>query len=79
MTKREEITHYIEEYIEKYVADEIVLSVKEIRKWPIVDSICENSDSANICKAMDAVKKYRFEYVAGIQGSTTYTLKYIRD
>ncbi len=78
MTKREEITHYIEEYIEKNVADEIVLSVKEIRKWPIVDSICENSDSANICKAMDAVKKYRYEYVTGIQDSTTYTLKYMR-
>lgn len=79
MTKREEITHYIEEYIEKYVADEIILSFKEIRKWPIVDRICEDKDPANICNAMDAVKKYRFEYVTGIQGSTTYTLKYIRD
>lgn len=78
MTKREEITHCIEEYIEKYVADEIILSFKEIRKWPIVDRICEDKDPANICNAMDAVKKYRFEYVTGIQGSTTYTLKYIR-
>ncbi len=56
MTKREEITHCIEEYIEKYVADEIILSFKEIRKWPIVDRICEDKDPANICNAMDAVK-----------------------
>lgn len=44
-----------------------------------VNSICDNSDSVNICKAMGVEKRFRFEYADGKQECTTYTLKYICD
>lgn len=75
MTQKEQITSFIEEYLEKFVKDEIELTVGEIRKWPVIDKICENQNSANICKAMNAVK-YEHTYISGIEDSTTYKMLY---
>jgi len=78
MSKKEQITLLIEEYIGKFlVDDEIVLSVSDIRKWPAVDALCENHDSANICNAMQNVK-YGKWYISGKIGSTTYTMMFTR-
>lgn len=77
MTKQEQIVLLIEEFISKYVRNEIILSVSDIRKWPCVDDLCEKHDSANICKAM---KKVKFEksYVSGIEDSTTYKMLFTK-
>ena len=56
MSKREQITQIIEDYITNYCPkDKHTLRAGEIRKWPAVDRLCENLDMANICNAMDAV------------------------
>lgn len=75
MTQKEQITLFIEEYLEKFVKDKIELTVNEIRKWPIVDRICENQNSANICQAMKDVK-YEHKYLSGEEDSTTYKMLY---
>ena len=78
MSKREQITLLIEEYIGKFlVDDETVLSVADIRKWPAVDSLCENHDSANICKAMQAVK-YGKCYAGGEENSSSFKMFFTR-
>lgn len=75
MTQKKQITLFIEEYLEKFVKDEIELTVGDIRKWPVVDTICENQNSANICKAMNDVK-YEHTYMSGKEDSTTYKMLY---
>ena len=78
MTKQEQITVYIDNYISNYVEDEIVVSVAEIRKWPCVADLCENHDSANICKAMKGVK-YGKWYISGENDSSSFTMMYTRN
>lgn len=78
VSKREQITLVIEDFIGKFVTDdEIILSVADIRKWPIVDSLCENHDSANICKAMKLVK-YGKCYIDGIEDSSSFKMLFTR-
>lgn len=78
MSKKEQITIAIEDFIGKFVTDdEIILSVADIRKWPIVDALCENHDSANICKAMKLVK-YGKWYISGANDSSAYTMMFSR-
>lgn len=74
-TQREKITKLIEDYVLNYIKDEVVLSVSDIRTWPAVDKLCQNHNSANICKAMKQsnVKK---EFIAGKEDSTTYTMRF---
>lgn len=56
MTKREQITKIIEDYIcNKCPKNKHTLTALEIRKWPEVAALCDNKDYANICNAMDAV------------------------
>lgn len=75
MNKKEQITSIIEEFLEKFVKDEIELTVRDIRKWPVVDAICENQDSPNICQAMKDVK-FEHKYLSGKENSTTYKILY---
>lgn len=78
MNKREQITLAIEEFIGKFsIDDEITLSVADIRKWPAVDELCENNDSANICKAMQKVK-YGKSYVGGVEDSSSFKMLFTR-
>lgn len=77
--KKEKITEYIEEYLEKFVKDEVILTAGEIRKWPVVDKICLNTDPANICNAMKSVSKFRYEIIGGKEESTSFTIKYIKE
>lgn len=78
-TKKEQITEYIEEYLEKFVKDQVALTAGEIRKWPVVDKICLNSDPANICNAMKSVCKYSSTVIGGKDGSTTFKMKYVKE
>lgn len=56
MTKREQITQIIEDYIiNRCPKDKHSLTALEIRKWPEVDVLCINKSYANICNAMDAI------------------------
>ena len=73
--KKEQISSLIEEYIEKFVQDEVSFTAGEIRKWPAVDKVCENTDAPNICNAMKSVKQ-EFEIVGGKDGSTSFKVRY---
>lgn len=78
MSKREQITLAIEEFIGKFTAnDEIILSVADIRKWSIVDELCESKDSANICNAMKAVK-YGKCYIDGAEDSPSFKMLFTK-
>ena len=59
----EKITSYIEEYIERFVKNEITLSVDDIRNWPVVAKLCKNIDISDIVNAMKKVKKHYFECI----------------
>lgn len=78
MNKREQITRIIEEYISQYVKNEVELSAYQIRSWPIVDELCENQNSANICHAMKSVKRYKAIHIKGAEESTTFTMRYTK-
>ena len=56
MSKREQITQIIENYIKNECPkDKHTLTALEISKWEAVKDLCKNKDFANICNAMDAV------------------------
>ena len=78
-SKKERITEYIEEYLEKFVKDEVTLTAGEIRKWPVVDKLCDNTDAPNICNAMKSVNKYRLEFIDGVDGSTSFKMQYFKE
>lgn len=78
-SKKERITGYIEEYLEKFVKDKVTLTAGEIRKWPVVDARCLNTDPANICRAMKSVTKYRWEIIGGKEESTTFKMQYFKE
>ena len=45
MNQKEQITFYIENFLRDYVEKEIELTALQISKWPVVSSICTNSNS----------------------------------
>ena len=76
MNQRETITALIEEYIKKFCpSDKNTLTALEIQKWPAVKEICENSNAANICAAMDKIS-IEHEVIEGVYQSTSYTIKF---
>ena len=76
MSKREQITQIIEDYINNYCPkDKHSLKAGEIRKWPGVDRLCENLDMANICKAMDAVS-IKKEITNSTPATTTHEITF---
>lgn len=76
--KYEKIAKLIEDYLQskRGTVNEIELSALEIRKWPEVEKLCENSCYANICRAMNAVKLFPACYIKGKEESSTYTMKF---
>ena len=78
-SKKERITGYIEEYLEKFVKDKVTLTAGKIRKWPAVDKLCDNTDAPNICNAMKSVNKYRSEFIDGVDGSTSFKMQYFKE
>lgn len=78
-TQKERIVSYIEEYLEKFVKDEVTLTAGEIRNWPIVDKLCQNTDAKNICNAMKSVSKFKYEIIGGKYESTTFKMKYVKE
>lgn len=78
-TQKEHIAAYIEEYIEKFVKDEVTLTAVEIRKWPVVDEVCKNTNAPNICNAMKSVCKYSGTVIDGKDGSTSFKMKYTKE
>lgn len=75
MNQKEQITFHIENFLRDYVEKEIELTALQISKWPVVSSICANSNIKNICTAMKEVN-YKHEVISGIEESTTYKIKY---
>ena len=76
LSQKAMITFYIEDYVERFVKDEITLTAGEIRKWSVVDAICKNTNAPNICNAMKAVTKYEAEIIGGTDGSTTFKMRF---
>ena len=64
------------EYIKQSEEDEIILSAREIRKWPQIANICANKNYKNICRAMKTVGKYYSSYIDGKDESTTFRMLY---
>lgn len=75
MNQKEQITFYIENFLRDYVEKEIELTALQISKWPVVSSICTNSNIKNICTAMKEVNS-NYEVISGKEESTTYKIKY---
>lgn len=76
MSKREEITQLIETYIKDFCPKEKhTLTAGEIRKWPAVDKLCENTDFANICSAMDKIS-IEHEISNPAAATTTHEIKF---
>lgn len=76
MNKREEITQLIETYIKDYCPkDKHILTAGEIRKWPAVDRLCENSDYANVCSAMDKIS-IQHEITNPTPATTTHEIRF---
>ena len=76
MSKREQITQIIETYIKDYCPkDKHTLTVGEIRKWPAVDRLCENTDYANICSAMDKIS-IKHEIKNPARDTTTHEISF---
>ena len=75
-TQKEQIVQIIENYLENSKLNDIVLTSGEIRKWPVVSIICKNQNMKNICRAMKSITGYAYEYVDGIDESTTYRVRY---
>ena len=78
-TQKECIISFIEEYIEKFVKDEVTLTAGEIRKWPVVDKVCKNTNAPNICNAMKSVCEYRGTVIDGKDGSTSFKMKDVKE
>ena len=78
-SKKELIKKYIEEYLKKFVKYKVTLTAGEIRKWPAVDELCDNTDAPNICNAMKSVNKYRSEFIDGVDGSTSFKMQYFKE
>lgn len=75
MNQKEQITFHIENFLRDYVEKEIELTALQISKWPVVSSICTNSNIKNICTAMKEVNS-NYEVISGKEESTTYKIKY---
>ncbi len=76
LSQKVQIEIFIEDYIDKSEKDEIVLSAREIRKWPCVANICTNKNYKNICRAMKDVFKYHSSYIDGIDESSSFKMLY---
>lgn len=75
MNQKEQIIFHIENFLRDYVEKEIELTALQISKWPVVSSICANSNIKNICTAMKEVH-FEHEEPSGTYESTTYKIKY---